>query len=126
MKPRIHQVLLDFDGVLAHYRHEVRIAHLATHAGCEHEHVRSVLFVSGLETEYDSGAIDTATYLRRLGDGIGAELRRPLGVSIVGGLLLSQLVTLYTTPVIYLYLERINDWLARRRQPEPVAAASTP
>lgn len=74
MKPRIHQVLFDFDGVLAHYRHEVRIAHLATHAQCEHEHVRSVLFASGLETEYDSGAIDTATYLRRLGDGIGAAV----------------------------------------------------
>ncbi|MEO9079583.1 MAG: efflux RND transporter permease subunit, partial [Rhodanobacter sp.] len=51
-----------------------------------------------------------------LGTGIGSELRRPLGVSIVGGLLLSQLVTLYTTPVIYLYMERFSDWLAHRRQ----------
>jgi multidrug efflux pump len=51
-----------------------------------------------------------------LGTGIGAELRRPLGVSIVGGLLLSQLVTLYTTPVIYLYMERFSDWLERRRE----------
>jgi multidrug efflux pump len=51
-----------------------------------------------------------------LGTGIGAELRRPLGVSIVGGLLLSQLVTLYTTPVIYLYMERFSDWLEHRRQ----------
>ncbi len=50
-----------------------------------------------------------------LGTGIGSELRRPLGVSIVGGLLLSQLVTLYTTPVIYLYLERFSDWLQARR-----------
>jgi FMN phosphatase YigB (HAD superfamily) len=74
MKPRIRQVLFDFDGVLAHYRHEVRIAHLATHAQCEHEQVRTTLFASGLETEYDSGAIDTATYLRRLGDGIGATI----------------------------------------------------
>jgi len=74
MKPRIHQVLFDFDGVLAHYRHEVRIAHLATHAQCDHEQVRAALFVSGLETEYDSGAIDTATYLRRLGEGIGASV----------------------------------------------------
>jgi len=46
-----------------------------------------------------------------LGTGIGAELRRPLGISIVGGLLLSQMVTLYTTPVIYLYLERFAAWL---------------
>ena len=51
-----------------------------------------------------------------LGNGIGAELRRPLGVSIVGGLLLSQLVTLYTTPVIYLYMERFQDWLHDRRE----------
>ncbi|THD10785.1 efflux RND transporter permease subunit [Metallibacterium scheffleri] len=46
-----------------------------------------------------------------LGTGIGAELRQPLGISIVGGLLLSQLVTLYTTPVVYLYLERFAAWL---------------
>ena len=51
-----------------------------------------------------------------LGNGIGSELRRPLGVSIVGGLLLSQLVTLYTTPVIYLYMERFSDWLQARRE----------
>ena len=49
-----------------------------------------------------------------LGFGAGAELRRPLGVSIVGGLLLSQLVTLYTTPVIYLYMERFGEWLQQR------------
>ncbi|MEO8672111.1 MAG: efflux RND transporter permease subunit [Tahibacter sp.] len=50
-----------------------------------------------------------------LGNGIGAELRRPLGVAIVGGLLLSQLITLYTTPVIYLYLERFGDWVRSKR-----------
>ena len=49
-----------------------------------------------------------------LGNGIGAELRRPLGVAIVGGLLLSQLVTLYTTPVIYLYMERFSEWMRER------------
>ncbi|MGC1548686.1 MAG: efflux RND transporter permease subunit [Rhodanobacter sp.] len=58
-----------------------------------------------------------------LGNGIGAELRRPLGVSIVGGLLLSQLVTLYTTPVIYLYMERFSDWLAHRREQRARAQA---
>jgi multidrug efflux pump len=60
-----------------------------------------------------------------LGNGIGAELRRPLGVSIVGGLLLSQLVTLYTTPVIYLYMERFADWLKERREQRALARAQT-
>ncbi len=58
-----------------------------------------------------------------LGTGIGSELRRPLGVSIVGGLLLSQLVTLYTTPVIYLYMERFSDWVAARREQRALAHA---
>ncbi len=52
-----------------------------------------------------------------LGTGIGSELRQPLGISIVGGLLLSQLVTLYTTPVIYLYMERMAAWWQSRRAP---------
>lgn len=47
------------------------------------------------------------------GTGYGAELRRPLGIAIVGGLLLSQLLTLYTTPVIYLYLDRFQLWCGR-------------
>jgi multidrug efflux pump len=46
-----------------------------------------------------------------LGTGIGSELRRPLGISIVGGLILSQVLTLYTTPVIYLYMERLSRWV---------------
>ncbi len=57
-----------------------------------------------------------------LGQGTGAELRRPLGISIVGGLLVSQLLTLYTTPVIYLYMERLGSWvkgLGSRSAPRP-------
>jgi hydrophobe/amphiphile efflux-1 (HAE1) family protein len=47
--------------------------------------------------------------------GMGSELRRPLGVTMVGGLLLSQILTLYTTPVVYLYLDQLQHWLAPRR-----------
>jgi multidrug efflux pump len=52
--------------------------------------------------------------------GDGGELRRPLGIAIVGGLMLSQVLTLYTTPVLYLYLDRFRLWtkgLFRRRFP---------
>jgi multidrug efflux pump len=48
--------------------------------------------------------------------GTGSELRNPLGVTIIGGLLLSQLLTLYTTPVIYLYMERLRLWLTLERK----------
>jgi hydrophobic/amphiphilic exporter-1 (mainly G- bacteria), HAE1 family len=50
-----------------------------------------------------------------LGTGTGSELRRPLGFAMVGGLLLSQALTLFTTPVVYLYLDRLNTYLGRRR-----------
>ncbi len=50
-----------------------------------------------------------------LGAGDGAEMRRPLGIAIVGGLLVSQMLTLFTTPVVYLYLDRFSLWLARGR-----------
>jgi len=49
-----------------------------------------------------------------IGFGMGAELRRPLGIAIVGGLIFSQLLTLFTTPVVYLYLDRIRIWSSRR------------
>jgi multidrug efflux pump subunit AcrB len=57
-----------------------------------------------------------------LGHGAGSELRRPLGTAMVGGLILSQALTLYTTPVIYLYLDRLQHWLAPQRHRMPVLA----
>ncbi len=60
-----------------------------------------------------------------LGTGDGAELRQPLGIAVVGGLLLSQLLTLYTTPVVYLYLDRFRLWtLSLRRRARQVAVHS--
>jgi multidrug efflux pump subunit AcrB len=50
------------------------------------------------------------------GDGAGSELRKPLGFAMVGGLILSQVLTLYTTPVVYLYLDRLQRWLAPSRR----------
>src|SRR5882757_6472528 len=57
------------------------------------------------------------------GQGAGSELRRPLGIAIVGGLLVSQWLTLYTTPVIYLYLERFARWVGRPYRPSRVQEA---
>ena len=48
--------------------------------------------------------------------GNGSEIRRPLGISIMGGLVISQLLTLYTTPVLYLYMDRLGSWSLRQRR----------
>ena len=48
--------------------------------------------------------------------GNGAEIRRPLGIAIVGGLIVSQLITLYTTPVLYLFMDQLAQWSVRQRQ----------
>jgi HAE1 family hydrophobic/amphiphilic exporter-1 len=53
-----------------------------------------------------------------VGTGTGSEMRQPLGYAMVGGLALSQLLTLYTTPVVYLYLDRLQVWLNRSRRAE--------
>jgi multidrug efflux pump len=58
-----------------------------------------------------------------IGFGDGSEFRRPLGIAIVGGLIVSQLLTLYTTPVVYLYLDRFRLWCGRVRAGRPGAAA---
>ncbi|MGH8134145.1 MAG: efflux RND transporter permease subunit, partial [Steroidobacteraceae bacterium] len=59
-----------------------------------------------------------------LGTGTGSELRRPLGITIVGGLILSQLLTLFTTPVIYLYFDRLEQRIALWRGTAPVSGAA--
>ncbi len=60
-----------------------------------------------------------------LGSGTGSELRRPLGITIIGGLIVSQMLTLFTTPVVYLYFDRLQHWRERRQahavQPVPRA-----
>ncbi|HWM48647.1 MAG TPA: efflux RND transporter permease subunit [Xanthobacteraceae bacterium] len=61
-----------------------------------------------------------------LGTGAGAELRQPLGVAVVGGLMVSQLLTLYITPVVYLYLDRIDRKLKRRLEPQLEEVAEAP
>jgi multidrug efflux pump len=55
-----------------------------------------------------------------LGTGVGAELRRPLGIAIVGGLILSQMLTLFTTPVVYIYMDRLQSALRRAFRKHPV------
>ena len=61
-----------------------------------------------------------------MGTGVGSELRRPLGITIIGGLLLSQLLTLFTTPVIYLAFDRLGGWLKRHRRRGPGEQLSLP
>jgi multidrug efflux pump subunit AcrB len=60
-----------------------------------------------------------------LGMGVGSELRRPLGIAIVGGLIMSQMLTLYTTPVVYLYLDRCRLWFERLRARRPRSVAES-
>jgi multidrug efflux pump subunit AcrB len=59
-----------------------------------------------------------------LESGAGSELRKPLGFSMVGGLMLSQVLTLYTTPIIYLYLDRLQNWLVPHRSARLPALAA--
>jgi hydrophobic/amphiphilic exporter-1 (mainly G- bacteria), HAE1 family len=61
-----------------------------------------------------------------LGLGAGAESRRPLGLAVIGGLVVSQMLTLYITPAIYIYMEHFTGWLRRRRgQPAAVVAGGS-
>jgi multidrug efflux pump len=56
--------------------------------------------------------------------GTGSELRRPLGITIVGGLIMSQALTLFTTPVVYLYFDRLRLWWEGRHQKRPIGLAT--
>jgi multidrug efflux pump len=60
------------------------------------------------------------------GSGTGSELRRPLGITIIGGLIFSQLLTLYTTPVIYLFFDRLGTRFSRKKHQEPAAQRPVP
>jgi multidrug efflux pump len=61
-----------------------------------------------------------------LGTGVGSELRRPLGITIIGGLIVSQMLTLFTTPIVYIYMDRLQSWLqgARKHGQAPAPAAA--
>ena len=61
-----------------------------------------------------------------LGHGVGSELRRPLGITIIGGLIVSQMLTLFTTPIVYIYMDRLQSWLqgARKHGHAPAPAAA--
>ena len=89
-------------GVLAH-----EIAHVTQ------RHISRAVFANQRSSILTMAAMLGAIPLA-IGFGYGAELRRPLGISIVGGLLVSQLLTLYTTPVVYLYLDRFRLWARRK------------
>jgi multidrug efflux pump subunit AcrB len=60
------------------------------------------------------------------GTGVGSEPRKPLGISIIGGLLVSQVLTLFTTPVVYLWFGRIAAWVAHFRGSQPEDQMSIP
>ena len=61
-----------------------------------------------------------------LGTGVGSEIRQPLGYAIVGGLAVSQILTLYTTPVIYIYFDRLQSWITRGRKKQAASSKAEP
>ena len=61
-----------------------------------------------------------------LGTGVGSEIRQPLGYAIVGGLAVSQVLTLYTTPVIYIYFDQLQSWMMRRRKKRATSGEAEP
>jgi multidrug efflux pump subunit AcrB len=61
-----------------------------------------------------------------LGTGVGSEIRQPLGYAIVGGLAVSQILTLYTTPVVYIYFDRLQSWMMRGRKKQAPSGQAEP
>ena len=61
-----------------------------------------------------------------VGTGTGSELRRPLGITIIGGLIVSQMLTLFTTPVVYIYMDRLRDWVSKRRAANRTVIPASP
>jgi multidrug efflux pump subunit AcrB len=61
-----------------------------------------------------------------LGTGVGSEIRQPLGYAIVGGLAVSQILTLYTIPVIYIYFDRLQSWITRGRKKQAASGKAEP
>jgi HAE1 family hydrophobic/amphiphilic exporter-1 len=61
-----------------------------------------------------------------LGTGVGSEIRQPLGYAIVGGLALSQVLTLYTTPVVYIYLDKLGGYIGRLRRGPQIHRQNAP
>jgi HAE1 family hydrophobic/amphiphilic exporter-1 len=61
-----------------------------------------------------------------VGTGVGSEIRQPLGYAIVGGLALSQILTLYTTPVVYIYLDRLQTWLFGEKRKQAASGDAVP
>ena len=105
-------MMIDF--ALAAERTEHKTALAAIHQACL-QRFRPILMTTMAAM---LGAVPLA-----LGQGVGSELRRPLGITIVGGLIFSQLLTLYTTPVIYLFFDELSARLAAWRRPKPEPAA---
>jgi len=97
-------MMIDF--ALAAERNENKSAHDAIHQACLLR-FRPIMMTTMAAL---FGAVPLA-----IGLGEGAELRQPLGIAIVGGLILSQILTLYTTPVIYIYVDRFSRWCRRLR-----------
>ena len=101
MSGRLGARLVMIDFALQAQRREGKSAREAVHEAC------LLRFRPIMMTTFAAlfGSIPIA-----FGQGAGSELRQPLGIAIVGGLLVSQWLTLYTTPVVYLYLERLTSW----------------